>query len=238
MAVFKFKEFEVFQQNSAMKVGTDSVLLGALLQAQEPQTILDIGTGTGLLALMMAQRFNDASIDAVEIEEQAFVEATKNAAQSKWKVRVKVFHQSLQNFANQSLHPYDLIVCNPPYYEAENHFGIEVQSRSHARHTVTLSFDELLDNLYKLLTVEGRCWMVLPKTEAELFVEKAKVIGLFLTHHIAVYPNPNKAFNRLIFCLSKTPEEMSKETLFIKDEQGNYSQQYKDATMPFLLWNK
>lgn len=238
MSVFKFKEFDIVQENSAMKVGTDSVLLGALLQEQYPQQILDIGTGTGLLALMMAQRFKDAGIDAVEIEKQAFVEATYNAQQSKWKNRVKVVHQSLQDFAGQSTYQYDLIVTNPPYYEVENHFGIEEQSRSHARHTATLSFDELLANVILLLAKQGRCWMVLPKTEGELVIEKAKVLGLFFVHKITVYPNPDKPFNRLIFCLSKTQEKIRNESFYIKDERGNYSQQYKDATMPFLLWNK
>lgn len=239
MSVFKFKEFSIVQQYSAMKVGTDSVLLGALLQAQHPQSILDIGTGTGLLALMMAQRFHLANIDAVEIDELAFAEATQNARQSNWKDRVTVFHQSLQAFANQSTtYQYDLIVSNPPYYEVENHFGIEEQSRSHARHTATLSFDELLENIYRLLTTQGKCWMVLPKIEGELVVEKAKLAGLFLVHQIEVFPNAKKSYNRMIFCLSKKQEETKKESFYIKDGDGNYSQQYKEATMPFLLWSK
>ncbi|MES2559741.1 MAG: methyltransferase [Bacteroidota bacterium] len=238
MSVFKLKEFDIVQQHSAMKVGTDSVLLGSLLETENPQNILDIGTGTGLLALMLAQRYKDARIDAVEIDEEAFAEATQNAQQSKWRDRVNMFHQSLQDFARQSTHQYDLIVSNPPYYEVENHYGIEAQNRSHARHTATLSFDELLENIAKLLITDGRCWMVLPKKEGELVVEKARAFGLCLVHQIFVFPNPNKPFNRLVFCLAKTQQETILASFYIKDESGHYSQQYKDATMPFLLWNK
>ncbi|MES2779088.1 MAG: methyltransferase [Bacteroidota bacterium] len=238
MSVFKFKEFDIVQQHSAMKVGTDSVLLGSLLKAASPNKVLDIGTGTGLLALMMAQRFVDALIDAVEIDDQAFEEAAQNITQSKWNTRIKVFHQSLQNFTNQSTGEYDVIVSNPPYYEVEKHYSIGAKNRSHARHTATLSFDELLQNIQQLLTIEGKCWMVLPKTEGALVISKAVMLGLFCVYQIDVYPNTSKPCNRVIFCLSKTQHKTEKDSFFIKDEQGQYSQQYKEVTMSFLLWNK
>lgn len=238
MTVFRFKQFAVKQTDSAMKVGTDSVLLGSLVKAKYPKRILDMGTGTALLALMMAQRFNEALIDAVEIEEKAFAEATYNATQSVFANRIKVVHQSVQEFAQTTDEKYDLIVSNPPYYEAENSFGIQVQNRSHARHTVSLSFDALLESISKLLSEKGMCWMVLPTMEAERVMAKVAQSGLYCTHQIAVHPNPSKAFNRIIFCLTKTGSDPIRETFMIKNEQGVYTDSYREVTWPFLLWNK
>lgn len=237
MSVFRFKQFEVKQSDSAMKVGTDSVLLGSLLQAHYPQRILDIGTGTGLLALMMAQRFDEALIDAVEIEEMAFAEATQNAVQSIFSNRIKIVHQSLQEYSHSNRDTYDLIVSNPPYYEVENSFGIEAKSRSHARHTTTLSFDELLEAILKLLSEKGWCWMILPKQEAERVIEKGVALGLTCCHEIHIFPTPSKSFNRIIFCLTKGHSENIIHSFYIKDEHGQYSQSYKEVTLPFLLWN-
>lgn len=237
MSVFRFKQFEVVQQDSAMKVGTDSVLLGSLLQATSPQRILDIGTGTGLLALMMAQRFPEAMIDAVEIEEKAFEEARYNATKSIFANRINMFHQSIQEYAAVTQHTYDLIVSNPPYYEAENSFSIQVQNRLHARHTVSLSFDALLESISKLLSEEGKCWMILSTMEAERVMTKAEQSGLYCTYQIAVHPNPNKGSNRIIFCLTKSRTECIRETLIIKNEQGVYTESYREITLPFLLWN-
>lgn len=238
MTVFRFKQFEVKQTDSAMKVGTDSVLLGSLVKAHYPKRILDMGTGTGLLALMMAQRFNEALIDAVEIEEKAFAEATFNATQTVFANRIKLVHQSVQEFAQTTNETYDLIVSNPPYYEVENSFGIEAKSRSHARHTTSLSFDELLQSILKLLSENGSCWMILPVMEAERVIRKAEQSGLYCSHQISVYPNPSKAFNRIIFCLTKSISEPIRETFMIKNEQGVYTDSYREVTWPFLLWNK
>jgi tRNA1Val (adenine37-N6)-methyltransferase len=237
MSVFRFKQFDVVQQDSAMKVGTDSVLLGSLLQASSPLSILDIGTGTGLLALMMAQRFPEAMIDAVEIEEKAFAEARHNADQSSFANRVNVHHQSVQEYAALTQHTYNLIVSNPPYYETENSFSIQVENRSHARHTVSLSFDALLKSISKLLSEEGKCWMILPTMEAERVMTKAEQSGLHSIHQIAVYPNPKKASNRTIFCLTKSRTQNIRETFVIKNEQGVYTDSYREETGPFLLWN-
>jgi tRNA1Val (adenine37-N6)-methyltransferase len=238
MTVFRFKQFAVKQTDSAMKVGTDSVLLGSLVKAKYPKRILDMGTGTGLLALMMAQRFNEALIDAVEIEEKAFAEATYNATQSVFANRIKVVHQSVQEFAHTRDEKYDLIVSNPPYYEAENSFGIEAKSRSHARHTTTLSFDELLQAILKLLSENGSCWMILPKPQAERIITKAVALGLMCCHEIHVFPTRTKPHNRIIFCLTRTHSEKITQSFYIKGEHLQYSQSYKEVTLPFLLWNE
>lgn len=218
-----------------MKVGTDSVLLGSLLEAEDPQHILDIGTGTGLLALMLAQRFEQSIIDAVEIDNGAVAEALFNVRESKWNDRITVHHQSLQVFESESK-KYDLIVSNPPYYKSENNYKIDTEQRSKARQTETLSFDDLVKAVAHLLTDQGICWMVLPAIESELLFTKAREAGLYPNHQIFVHAKLSKAFNRVIFSLTKAKGELQKSTFVIYQEDGTYTQQYTKATMPFLLW--
>jgi tRNA1Val (adenine37-N6)-methyltransferase len=235
MTVFTFKQFDVKQSDAAMKVGTDSVLLGSLLVSNSPQNILDIGTGTGLLALMMAQRFAQAQIDAVEIEEDAFQEAKYNFSMSKWKERLHIMNQSFQAFCKVS-QKYDLIVSNPPYYESENHFSIPIEQRSKARHNGALSFEDLLNGINQLLSNKGLCWMILPVKEFDLVKQKALANGLAVVHQIFIHPKVGKDFNRIVFCLSKLEVALKQQQFFIYDEKGVYTKQYKELTMPFLLW--
>jgi tRNA1Val (adenine37-N6)-methyltransferase len=233
--IFKFKQFNVKQSASAMKVGTDSVLLGSLLEANNPQTILDIGTGTGLLTLMMAQRFAQSKIDAVEIDEQAFEEAMFNIDESKWSNRIQIHHQPLQEFVLLKK-KHDLIVSNPPYYKAESNYKITAAQRSKARQTETLSFDDLLNGMSHLLTDEGICWVVLPTQESELLIAKAQTVGLYLNSQILIHSKLSKAHNRIVFGLSKTKKKIQQSTFVIYEEDGKYTSQYTEATMPFLLW--
>lgn len=235
MSTFTFKQFTVKQSASAMKVGTDSVLLGSLLDANNPHTILDIGTGTGLLALMMAQRFAASTIDAIEIDEETFEEAYFNSAESKWNNRIHVHHQSLQDFGLRHK-KYDLIVSNPPYYKAESNYKIIQEQRSKARQTETLSFDELVKGVMYLLTDEGVCWMVLPTVESELFIAIAKEAGLHVNSRVLVYSKLSKPFNRVVFSLKKAPSAIHQHTMVVYEETGEYTQQYFEATQDFLLW--
>ena len=233
--IFKFKQFNIKQSDSAMKVGTDSVLLGSLLEANNPVAILDIGTGTGLLALMMAQHFEQSKIDAIEIDELTFTEAKYNAAESKWNNRVTVHHQSLQEFVKLG-NKYDLIITNPPYYRAESNYKITEAQRSKARQTKTLSFEELVKGIGRILADDGICWMVLPTPESEMLLTKALDIGLHLNHQIFVHSKLSKEYNRVIFSLSKMQKEIKRSTFVIYDKEGKYTKEYTDATMPFLLW--
>ena len=139
MSDFVFKHFTVRQQHSAMKIGTDSVLLGCLVEINHSTRILDIGTGTGLLALMLAQRSN-ANIVAVEVDELAAMEATFNFKQSKWAHRITLHHKSIQQFSKEQHPKFDLIVSNPPYYAIQQHSAIAQKTRSIARHTNLLSY--------------------------------------------------------------------------------------------------
>lgn len=237
MSIFRFKQFIVSQSHAAMKVGTDSVLLGSLLEADSPQRILDIGTGTGLLALMMAQRFPSATIDAVEIDADAVKDAVFNFAQSPWSDRLVLYHQPFQDRVPQS-ELYDLIVSNPPYYEVENQYKILANQRAQARHTQDLSFETLLEGIKTLLSENGCCWMVLPKQESEILIEKAQQKGLYLNKLVSIFPKQSKPCNRVVFMLSKKQQPVHTSDLYIYEETGEYTNEYFRYTEPFLLWNK
>lgn len=220
-----------------MKVGTDSVLLGSLLEAELPQRILDIGAGTGLLALMMAQRFVSATIDAIEIDTAAANEAQFNFNKSKWHNRIFLHNESFQDFAEQA-GKYDLIVSNPPYYTIEDHYKIDEHQRSKARQTQTLSFDDLIAGIKLLLADDGFCWMVLPTQESEIVITKAIAMGLHVNRQILLHSKQSKVYNRVVFSLSKKATDTVQTTFVIYEENGIYTEQYKEVTMPFLLWNK
>lgn len=238
MSVFQFKQFSIRHQDAAMKVGTDSVLLGCLVQATHSvHRILDIGSGSGLLAMMMAQRFEEATIDAVEIDKAAAAEAAQNMSESKWSSRLQLFSVSFQEFVQQSESTYDLVVSNPPYYVAEANTLIEDVQRQTARHQSELSFADFLTGVFKLLTANGTCWVILPKQEGEAFMEMLTPHGFFLSDLIYVYPKQGKQYNRIIIGFGKTGNSsVQPQEFYIYAEDGTYTSSYYETTKDFLLW--
>jgi tRNA1Val (adenine37-N6)-methyltransferase len=228
---FQFKQFSIAQQHTAMKVGTDGVLLGAWSKTLEGN-ILDIGTGTGLIALMLAQRTKTALIDAIEMDAIASEEAQENFKNSKWKTRLKVIHSTIQNY-----HPtkkYDVIVSNPPFFinstKAPNNL------RNNARHTDELSFIELIVSVKRLLSTSGIFSLILPTEEANQFISLANQNGLFLTRRCLVKPNPTKASKRVIMEFSFTETNILEETLTIETENRHeYTKEYITLTKDFYL---
>ena len=175
---FKFKQFTVSHENSAMKVGTDSVLLGCLAVNKKAQHALDIGTGSGLLALMMAQQ-SEAQIKAVEINQEACIDASFNFKHSSWANRIELFNKPIQTFCeNNYLNYFDWILSNPPYFEEEENFEIQTDSRKTARQNTSLSFKDLLAAIAYLLNSNGMAAMVLPCTVSKAI--KAQI----LEHHL------------------------------------------------------
>lgn len=238
MSVFQFKQFTIRHLDAAMKVGTDSVLLGCLVRASyTTQRVLDVGSGSGLLALMMAQRFEQAVVDAVEIDVAAAKEASQNMAESKWSHRLQLFSISFQEFVQQSQSTYDLIISNPPYYVAEANTLIEDVQRQTARHQSELSFNDFLKGVSKLLASSGKCWVILPKQEGEMFIEMLSIQNFFVSDIIRVYPKNSKQFNRIIIGFGKMqcPPIEPKE-FYIYDEDGSYTSLYYETTKDFLLW--
>lgn len=182
---FQFKQFLIKQDRCAMKVGTDGVLLGAWADIRNCQTSLDIGTGTGLISLMIAQR-SDSKITAVEIDEFASNQAKENILNSKWKNRIDIFNISFQKFYNEWLLKFDLIVSNPPFFDQS--FKPENENRKLARHTDQLSKTELLEGVNMLLDKSGKFCIILPSDQENLFVETALEYSLYCSRKCYIKP--------------------------------------------------
>jgi tRNA1Val (adenine37-N6)-methyltransferase len=238
MSVFRFKQFTIQHQHAAMKVGTDSVLLGCLATATNPSSILDIGTGTGLLALMMAQRFPDAKIDAVEFEPSAANEAQYNFEQNALGAYIRLHRMPIQQYVPNA--NYDLIISNPPYFEWDQHTQIPDAPRAAARHTEQLSFEELANNCKRLLAPDGIVWIVLPTSAAASFTQHAQTHSLLLNQQIDLIPKIGKPANRV--CMAWKHAEKVTETiqssLVIYNQDSSYTDDYYNLTLPFLLWLK
>ena len=219
-----------------MKLGTDAVVLGAYVNPNQAKNILDIGTGTGILSLMMAQK-SDAIIQAIEINEMAAIEAEFNFKQSKWVEQLSLYKGSIQDYAsNNPAEKFDLIITNPPYFVAGNQFEIEDEKRRTARHTNTLSFDELAKIMADLLHENGTIAMVLPVQEAELFIQIAETYLLFPKEILQVFPKKSKPFNRLVLLFSKQKQNITQQELVIYHEDNSYTNEYYELTKDFYLW--
>ncbi len=231
--LFAFKQFRILQDKCAMKVGTDAVLLGSWVNASNAKTILDIGTGTGIIALMLAQK-SPARIDAIDIDLNAFTQASENVNQCKWKDRIEVHHISLQQFTKESEHKYDLIVSNPPYF-IDSSKALE-ESRTNARHTDQLPFKDLLDGILKLLNPNGKFYVILPTKEAELFREEAEKNKLFLTKLTRIITRTDKPEKRLMMRFEFNQRAFSESSITIeKDERHSYTDEYKELTKDYYL---
>ncbi|MFI5151456.1 MAG: tRNA1(Val) (adenine(37)-N6)-methyltransferase [Bacteroidia bacterium] len=231
---FAFKQFSIHQDKCAMKVGTDAVLLGAWAKIGSAQRILDIGTGTGIIALMLAQRCS-ARIDAIDLDEAACKQAEENVELSPWKDRVRIFHHSVQEFSEECTTRYDLIVSNPPYFlDSSKATGLE---RTAARHADLLPYEELIDSVIRLLDKKGRFCVILPVKEASILRELAKLKGLHLSKLLRVRTRTDKETEkRHIMLFEFAPSSFSEETIAIEmDERHNYTEEYKELTKDYYL---
>lgn len=229
---FQFKQFTIFQDRCAMKVGTDSVLLGAWTEIKNAKIILDIGTGTGLIALMLAQR-STAQIDAIEIDEDACIQAQENVTHSPWKERIKIYHTSAQDYAKYCSKRYDLIVSNPPFFE--NASKASKLTRTVARHTDLLSQVELLDISQQLLTPQGRLVVIYPTAAANIFQQKAQAFGLFCSQKLLIQPTPISSIKRIILEFCKTPNLLSEQTLILEEKRHIYTANFIHLVKDFYL---
>ncbi len=216
-----------------MKVGTDAVLLGAWVNASNARTILDIGTGTGIISLMLAQK-SDALIDSIDLDKNAYMQAQENVGSCKWKDRIQVHHISLQQYAINSKHKYDLIVSNPPYF-VDSSKALE-ESRTNARHTDQLPFSDLLDGVLKLLSASGKFYVILPTKESQLFREMAEVQNLHLTKLTRVVTRTDKPEKRLLMKFEFAQKPVEEDTITIEqDERHCYTEQYKELTKDYYM---
>ena len=221
--VFRFKQFAVQQVGAAMKVGTDGVLLGAWAPlGRNPGAILDIGAGTGLIALMLAQRSAAETIDAIEIDADSFEVCTHNFEASPWADRLFCYHAGLSEFAEEFGPEYDLIVSNPPYYPET--VGSGKPARDQARQQRALPFEELLGSAVALMTPEARFCVIIPCREEASFLQLAKDFGLFPALITRVRGNPNAETKRSLLCLERQPFPLQEDTLTIEENRHVYTE--------------
>ncbi len=231
---FQFKQFTVYHDLCAMKVGIDGVLLGAWTPVSASTcSILDIGAGSGLIALMLAQR-TAAAIDAIDVDEGAIAQSNVNIANSKWRDRISVHHQSLEVYATLCTDKYDLIVANPPYFIAS--MKTPDEARTLARHTDSLTHEALLMHASHLLNKTGRICLILPVTEGLQCVKYAEKLSLSCYQCVYVHPKANIQAKRLLleFGFSERLTEISK--IEIESEQRHrYSDEFKTLAKDFYL---
>lgn len=227
---FKFKRFTVFHDLCAMKVGTDGVLLGAWTDVSISKRILDIGTGSGLVALMLAQRC-EASITAIDIDADAVRQAQINFESSEWKDRMRVFHTDLCDFTPQCL--FDTIVSNPPYF-VDSLKCTDIQ-RNTARHNDTLTSEQLFGNVSRMLHPEGEFSLILPFDQKDAIIQTAEKYGLYPTRHTKVITRPGLPPKRSLLAFKKHPDNYTSQDLVIELERHVYSEEYIALTKDFYL---
>lgn len=230
---FQFQQFRVHQDRCAMKISTDAVLLGSMAQCPASKQILDIGTGTGVIALMLAQRFPEAQITALEIEAEAAAQAEENFKESPFAERLKLIPTALQDFSTDV--SFDLIVSNPPYFP--DHLKSSDVKRNLALHTDTLSFEALVHHASQLLTPSGQFWGILPPRQMGNFCNLAEEALLFPNSKIQIQDTASKPVHREIVSFSKTKTLTSipSRVCYLKSEDGTYTDDYQQLISGFLL---
>ena len=228
---FHFKQFSIFHNNCAHKVGTDGVLLGAWVHAENPDSILDIGTGSGLIALMLAQRFSQAKVTGVELHIPSFNQALENASNSAFSNRVQIINA---DFLKSDFNiEFDLIVSNPPFYKGNTSTGIT--ERDKARHEEHLPQKDFLKKAISILSPYGKLAVILPNEEGEHFEQEAKEQGLNLNRLTKVFGSPTSPAKRWLMEFSFNAGNKVVGEITIRDEEGNRSLVYKKITQDFYL---
>jgi len=230
---FQFKQFIIQQEKSAMKVNTDGVLLGAWTNVTGAKTVLDIGAGTGLISLMIAQR-TEAIITGIEIEKNAADEAAQNVKNSKWCDRVSIQHISFQDFVATAKNKFDLIISNPPFFS--NGVKNTNPHLSMARHNHLLPFEDIINGSKMLLSKNGMLSLILPAGSANEFIEKALFRNLFLSRLTEVKPFPDSKPNRCLMEFRKVQGALQKTEMLVFDEtRKDYSKEFKTLARDFYL---
>ena len=234
MKPFQFKQFTIQQDKTAMKVGTDGVLLGAWANLDfNPSSMLDIGAGTGLIALMMAQRCDAETIDAIELNDEAYEQTVENFENSDWADRLFCYHASLQEFTDEIEDKYDFIISNPPFYTST--YKELSEERAMARHSESLTYADLLESTSKLLSENGNCAFIIPFEEAENFIKIAEENKLYPNRITRVKGSINTAIKRSLLQFSFIKTEIAYSELTLELSRHNYTEEYKNLVQDFYL---
>lgn len=232
--IFRFKQFDVDDSECAMKIGTDAVLLGASATAENPEKILDAGTGSGVIALMLAQRFPEAFIDAIDISTAAASQAAANFRNSPWASRLNAKHCSLQLYAATTLVQYDLIVCNPPFFS--NSLRNHDHTKTIARHNDLLPPDDLFRCANALLKSNGALCIILPFENAQKGVLTALSEKIFLEKRTDIIAVQGKKAKRSILTFTKQPSQpATTSALRIREKHDTFSPEFKELCKDFYL---
>ncbi len=236
---FQFKQFTIQQEHCAMKVTTDACLFGAWcasivqLQLSTINRLLDIGTGTGLLSLMIAQKNNNIKIDAVEIDEQAATQAASNFQASTWKDKLNVHYSSIQKFNSQNK-LYDFIICNPPFFN--NDLKSDNTKRNLALHSEALSLEELFFLIQKNITENGKFAILLPYHRTDYFEELVTKENFYIEEKISVKQTPHHPYFRTMILFSKQSTISKQKEIIIKDEFNDYSKEFTELLKDYYLY--
>lgn len=227
MSTFRFKHFSVSQANSAMKVGTDAMVLGALIEVNKHRRALDIGAGTGVLSLMQAQKSEDLNIVAIELDENACRDARRNVADSPFNGRIQVVEDDFFQYTSGQL--FDLIFSNPPYFNAT--YLPDDEQRALARHA-DFSFDRFFQHTATLLHPEGELWIILPVETFDRIVSQHMFHPLHIATEIQVWGSPTKCVRKVVR-FTVQPTEPTQRRIVIRDASGAYTDDYKELTLEF-----
>jgi len=228
---FKFKKFAVAHEKCAMKIGVDGVLIAAWTEISFPIEILDIGTGSGLISLMLQQKFPEAIITALEPNEIAHQQAKGNFKNSPFPNQQNLELTDLQNFKSNK--QFDLIISNPPFFEESVSSG-DI-NRDQARQATFLPFQEFIKLSADLLSATGIINFIYPTQQTNQILDFAKQANLHIIKHTVVFPNNTKSSKRSLFSFSKNQQDTLKDQLFIKDNNDNFTQEYIDLTKEFYI---
>ncbi len=232
MGVFRFKKFSVCDDRATMKIGTDAVLLGSWCEVGRATSILDIGSGSGILSLMMAQRTNlNARIDAVELLACDAEQSVENIHNSPWPNKIRVVNINIIAFSSET--KYDLIICNPPFFS--NSLTPPVETRSKVRHDGSLTFDELITATIRLLAPIGKLCLILPVRETALFLEKAKARNLCLNRLTCFYTREGKPQERSLMELGFNADSFKEDLLILYQSKNQWTDEYQRLTGEFYL---
>ena len=233
-APFQCKQFAIHQDRCAMKVGTDGLLLGAVTSiVNNPSAILDIGAGTGLLALMLAQRSEAITIDAIELDENAYEQCVENFEASPWGDRLFCYHASFEEFYFEMDESYDLIISNPPFYKELVSSGNV--SRDQARQNNALPFSQLFEGVSRLLSPQGSFSLIIPFSEEENILALAKDKGLYPFDILRIRGNTSAPIKRTIAQFSFVKKEIFKRELVIEEKRHQFTEDYIQLTKEFHL---